>query len=462
MSAAPHGEWISTVAIGDIAIVLAAGTVLVLLARRIRQPAVVGEIAAGICLGPSLLGLLPGNLPDRLFPAEIRPFLNVVSQVGLLLFMFMIGWEFDGRSMRGRRRSTGAIWLSSVGLPLALGMVLALFIYGSHDTVAGKHIDFLDFALFLCVAMSITAFPVLARIIVDQRLHLSRVGTLALALAAADDVLAWCMLAFVVALVTASGPGAFLAVLGWSLVYVAGMLLVVRPLLAKVARRVPESAGPYVAVVVAAGVFGSAYLTSQIGIHAIFGAFLFGMIMPRDRGGVVFRAAQAPMEHAGKLLLPLFFVVTGLNVDLTTLTANGVWEMLLIIAVAVLAKLGGVALPARLTGMRWRDATTLGLLMNTRGLTELIILNVGLGLGLLSVQLFTALVMMALVTTAMAAPLLSLLLKNSHARADAAAHRVAGDATDQGDGAGLPPGPEAGVVPVPAVGGPSRRDESAA
>ncbi|GGO95520.1 cation:proton antiporter domain-containing protein [Wenjunlia tyrosinilytica] len=416
--AASHAEWISTVAIGDIALVLAVGTVFVLLARSIKQPAVIGEITAGICLGPSLLGLLPGDLPTKLFPAEVRPFLSVVSQVGLLLFMFMIGWEFDGKTVRGRRRSTGAIWLSSIGLPLALGMGLAAVIYNSHDSVGGKHVDLLDFALFLGVAMSITAFPVLARIIVDQRLQLSRVGTLALALAAADDVLAWCMLAVVVALVTAGGAASFLGVIGWSLVYLAVMFWIVKPLLAQASKRLPNGAAPYVAVVVASGVFCSAYVTSQIGIHAIFGAFLFGMVMPRDREGVLYQSAQTPMEHAGKLLLPLFFVVTGLKVDLTTLTASGVWEMLAIIAVAITAKLGGVAIPARMTGMNWRDASTLGLLMNTRGLTELIILNVGLDLGLLSVQLFTALVMMALVTTAMAAPLLSVLLRR--AKEDAA------------------------------------------
>ncbi|GAB2631145.1 hypothetical protein GCM10027168_73170 [Streptomyces capparidis] len=408
-----HAEWIVTVALGDIALVLAVGALFVWLARRVKQPAVIGEITAGICLGPSLLGLFPGDLPNRLFPAEVRPYLNVVSQVGLLLFMFIIGWEFDGGKLRGKRKATGTIWLCSIGLPLTLGMGLAALIYESHDSVNGKHVDMLDFCLYLGVAMSITAFPVLARIISDQKLQFSRAGSLALALAAADDVLAWCMLAFVVALVTAGGTSAFIGVIIWSAVYVVVMFAVIKPLLAWTARRASAALRPYLAVLTAAGVFCSSYVTSEIGIHAIFGAFLFGIIMPRDPDGSLHEAAMVPLEHVGRVLLPLFFVVTGLKVDLTSLTLSGLWEMLAIITVACLAKLGGVAIPARLTGMKWREATTLGLLMNTRGLTELIILNVGLSLGLLSTQLFTSMVMMALFTTAMAAPLLSMLLKRA-------------------------------------------------
>ncbi|KRV50637.1 sodium:proton exchanger [Wenjunlia vitaminophila] len=459
MSKSEHAEWIVTVTIGDIALVLAVATVFVMLARRIKQPAVIGEITAGICLGPSLLGLFPGDLPNRLFPAEVRPFLNVVSQVGLLLFMFIIGWEFDASTLRGRRKSVGGIWLCSIGLPLSLGMGLAALIYGAHDSVNGNSVDMLDFCLYLGVAMSITAFPVLARIISDQRLQFSRVGTLALALAAADDVLAWCMLAFVVALVTASGTGAFVGTLVWSVVYVCAMLLVVRPLLAWTLRRATTALRPYLAVLVAAGVFCSAYITSEIGIHAIFGAFLFGIIMPRDTDGTLREVAMVPLEQAGKLLLPLFFVVTGLNVDLTTMSASGLWEMLAIIAVACLAKLGGVAIPARLSGMDWREASTLGLLMNTRGLTELIILNVGLSLGVLDTQLFSAMVIMALFTTAMAAPLLSMSLAKEREEAMAAQAAAgtkpvgAGAAPVAADGDAAQPDGAAGVRQRPSSQG---------
>ncbi|MEV0175660.1 cation:proton antiporter [Streptomyces sp. NPDC050803] len=414
-SPAAHSEWLTTAVIGGVALTLLTGVAFAIGARRIRQPAVVGEITAGICLGPSLLGLLPGDLPDRFFPAEARAHLGTAAQIGLILFMFVVGWEFDSTSFSGRRRSTGLIWLSSIACPLALGMGLAALIYGTYGTVDGKETGMFEFTLYLGVAMSITAFPVLARIVADQGLQFSRPGALSLALAAADDVLAWCMLALVVALVTATGTGAFLTMLLWSLVYVAGMLWIVKPLLRKLSDRMPESGIPYVMVVAACGAFGSAWLTSEIGIHAIFGAFFFGLVMPRDRK--VMQAAFGPIEQAGRLLLPLFFVVTGLSVDLTAITANGLLVMLAVIAVACLGKLGGVAIPAKLTGMSWRDATTLGLLMNTRGLTELVILNVGLQLGLLSIELFSAMVVMALVTTAMAAPLLSALLAQSNERA---------------------------------------------
>ncbi|WP_329543396.1 cation:proton antiporter [Streptomyces sp. NBC_01356] len=408
----PHSEWITVTAIGGIALILALTAVVTALCRRIKQPAVIGEITVGICLGPSLLGLLPGGLPERFFPAEIRPHLGVVSQVGLLLFMFIIGWEFNSGALKGRFRSTGTIWISSLALPMALGIGLAWLIYGSHDVVNGHTVPFTEFALYLGVAMSITAFPVLARIIAEQGLQSTRTGTLALGLAAADDLLAWCMLAVVVALTTATGTAGFLTVMAWSAVYVAVMLWLVRPALAAVGDRLKVAHTPYVAVLVAAGAFTSAFTTSHIGIHAIFGAFMFGLVMPRRRDSLLHRVALPPLESAGKLLLPVFFVVTGLSVDLTTLTAGGVLQMVAIIAVACLGKLGGVALSARLTGMGWKDATVLGVLMNTRGLTELVLLNVGLSLGLLTVQLFSAMVLMALVTTGIAAPVLNLLLRD--------------------------------------------------
>jgi Kef-type K+ transport system membrane component KefB len=411
-----HADWIVTVAIGDVALVLAVASVFVLLARRVRQPAVIGEITAGVCLGPSVLGLFPGNIPEHLFPLDVRPFLNVVSTIALLLFMFIIGWEFDYTSMRGRRRTTGTIWLCAAGLPLALGMGLATLLYHSHDVVNGKHIRMLDFALYIGVAMSIAAFPVLARIITDHRLHLSRVGTLALTLAALDDILAWCMLAVVVALVSAGGTSGFLSVIGWGAVYVCVMLLIVRPALAYVAKHLTRSTAPYLAVFTAAGALTSAYVTSSIGLHAIFGAFVFGVMMPRGprrAQELLQSSALVPLEHVSKLIMPVFFVVTGLSVDMTQLTGKGLLEMLVIIVVAITGKLGGVVLSARMTRMGWRDSTVLGLLMNTRGLTELVILNVGLGLGLLSVELFSTMVVMALVTTGMTSPFLSMMLKRA-------------------------------------------------
>lgn len=374
----------------------------------------VGEIAAGLMLGPSVLGLLPGNLPELLFPPDVRPFLSVLAQVGLLLFMFLIGWEFDPASLRGRRRSTGAIWLSAAGLPLVLGTVLAVVLHGSHGTVGGEAVPFPGFALFLGVAVSVAGLPVLARIVTDLRLQLSRVGTLALALAALDDVFVWCMLAVIAALVAASGAAGFVGTLGWGVVYLCAMVLVVRPLVARLDRRMPVAAAPLLPIAAAAGALLSAYATAQIGLHTVFGAFVFGLVMPR--GGSrekLHRNTQASLENVSRLLLPVFFVVTGLSVDITRLTGPALAQMLLIIAVGCTAKFCGTVLPARLCGTAWRESAMLGVLMNTRGLTQLVILSVGLELGLLTTELFTALTVMALVTTAMTAPLMSLLLRRA-------------------------------------------------
>ncbi|MGV9894153.1 cation:proton antiporter domain-containing protein [Streptomyces tendae] len=426
MMSAEHTEWITLTTLGGVALVLVVGAAFAALARRLRQPTVIGEIAAGICLGPSLLGLLPGDLPERFFPLEVRPYLNVVAQVGLLLFMFTIGWHFDPAALRGRGRATGTIWLGAAALPMALGFGLAACLYGSYRTVNGEQIEFTHFALFLGTAVSIAAFPVLARIITDKQLHHTRIGNLALALSALDDILAWCLLACVVALVSASGAGAFLGVVGWGAVYVLVMLGAVRPVLARLAARAGTAVAPVLPLLAASGALASAYVTSRIGLHAIFGAFFFGLVMPRaDRQGLLRQSALIPIEHTSKLLLPVFFVVTGLAVDLTALTATGAGHMVLIIVVACAGKLGGVLLSARLTGMGWHDSYTLGLLLNTRGLTELVILNVGLGIGLLSTELFTAMVMMALVTTAMTSPLLSRSLRPPAAAASAPGSRDA-------------------------------------
>lgn len=426
MKSAEHTEWITITTLGGIALVLVVGAAFALLARRLRQPTVIGEITGGICLGPSLLGVLPGNLPEYFFPMEIRPYLNVVAQVGLLLFMFTIGWHFDHTTLRGRGRATGTIWLGAAALPMALGFGLAAVLYGSYRTVNGEETAFVHFGLFIGTAISIAAFPVLARIITDKQLHPSRIGNLALALAALDDILAWCLLAVVVALVSASGVGTFLAVIGWGVVYVIVMLGAVRPALAALAARASTAAAPVLPMLAAAGALTSAYVTSHIGLHAIFGAFFFGLVMPRSGQQELLRqSALIPIEYVSKLLLPVFFVVTGLSVDLTSLTATGAMHMVLITAVACVGKLGGVLLCSRLNGMGWHESYTLGLLLNTRGLTELVILNVGLGIGLLGTELFSAMVMMALVTTAMTSPLLSRALRRPAAANPPSEHQDA-------------------------------------
>lgn len=390
-----------------IALALIAGTLLGSLARRLRQPPVIGEIAAGILLGPSALGLLPGNPTERIFPAEARPLLAAIAEVGLLLFMFMIGWEFERSLLRDCKGLAAAVSLSSVLLAFVLGAGLAFLLYPQHSTVQGKEVPALAFALFMGAAMSVTAFPVLARILNDSGLTRTRVGALALASAAVDDVVAWCLLAFVSAIVTGGGSTDLVQILLLSILYVSAMIWLVRPLLAYLVLRLARGRGsPYLLAVLAAGVFLSSYATTWIGIHAIFGAFLFGFIMPREPTGLLRRQLGKPLDTISLLLLPVFFVVTGLGVDIGRLAAHNYLELAAIIVVACAGKLIGAAGPARAFGMPWREAGTLGLLMNTRGLTGLIVINAGVSLGVLDTPMFTMMVLMALATTALAGPLL--------------------------------------------------------
>ncbi|MFD7707400.1 cation:proton antiporter [Streptomyces sp. NPDC059786] len=408
----PHAaEALQATAIAGIAVILIAGTVLARLARRVRQPAVIGEITAGILLGPSLLGLLPGDLTQRLFPDEVRPLLSMVAQLGLLLFMFTVGWELDWASMRRRKRSVAGVTTGSMLAPMALGAGVAALIYHRHSHVDGDKVPFSSFCLYLGVSMSITAFPVLARILKDNKLSRTKIGALALTSAAFGDVLAWCLLAGVVAIVTASGPSGFLDTLWMSAGYGSAMIVVVRPLLARavgwVSRR---GTGVQLATLVTAGLLLSAYTTSKIGIHPIFGAFAFGLVMPRAPQRLLEERMLRPLQHAGELMLPVYFIVTGLSVDIASMSLAAWGELGLILAAAVLGKILGAGLPAKSFGLNWRESTGVGVLMNTRGLTELIILGVGLSLGVLDDTLFTEMVLMALITTAMTGPLLPYLL----------------------------------------------------
>lgn len=407
-SLAQHSDLVIAGVMADIAIVLLAGAVLARLVRHLRQPPVVGEIVAGIALGPSLLGLLPGDPSAHLFPAEARPYLSAIAQVGLLVFMFGIGWEFDARLLNGRRSAAGAVSVASIALAFGLGVALATVLYSHHDTVKGHHTSFTAFALFMGAAMSITAFPVLARMLAEHRMMDTRVGALALASAAIDDVLAWCLLALTAAIVTANGAGGDLAQIGvLAAIYVAVMAMAVRPLLAYLTRRwVRDRVPPLYVIVLVAGLFLSSYATTWIGVHAIFGAFAFGFVMPREPFDVLVEGVKRPFDGISMVLLPVFFIVTGLNVDISGLSGRAVFELVAILLVACAGKMIGATIPGRLTGMPWREAGTLGLLMNTRGLTELIILNVGVSLGVLDGQMFTMMVLMALGTTALAGPLL--------------------------------------------------------
>ncbi|MEU7858701.1 cation:proton antiporter [Nonomuraea sp. NPDC049141] len=400
-------EALVAVVMADIAAILLLGAVLGKVARRLGQPPVMGEIVAGVALGPSLLGLLPGNPTHILFPVEARPLLSAVSQVGLLLFMFGVGWELDARLIKGFGKVAAGVSVGSIGLAFGLGVGLATFLYDAHALVGGRQVPYAAFVLFLGAAMSVTAFPVLARILHEHRMTNTRIGVLALASAAVDDVLAWCLLALVTMVATAGGSEDLLRLLTLTLLYAAAMLLVVRPLLTRFVRFSLRPGRPSALLaVIVAGVLLSSCVTAWIGIHPIFGAFAFGVIMPREPGDELFEVVRRPLQHMSAILLPVFFIVTGLGVNVGSLGGAGLLELTAIVLVAVAGKLLGSVIPGRLFGLSWREAATLGVLVNTRGLTEIVMLTAGVSLGVLDDRLFTMMVLMALITTMMAGPLL--------------------------------------------------------
>jgi Kef-type K+ transport system membrane component KefB len=399
----------------DLAVVMIAARLVGRLAVRLGQPAVIGEIIAGLLLGPTALGALPGNPTVHLFPTDVRPFLSVLANLGLVLFMFIVGLELDLSFVKGRGRLAGAVSATSVALPFGLGALLATTLYHHHKVVGGKTVSFSSFALFLGVAMSITAFPVLARILADRGAHRTALGVISLACAAVDDVLAWTILAVVVA-VTVGGDftGVFKIILE-SVGFALGMYLIVRPLLAQLVRwrRRAGRLTPDMLAIVLAGVLLSSWVTEEIGIHFIFGAFLFGAVMPRKEAAQLTKEILESIERVSVLLLlPVFFVITGLGVDIGGIGGSGAWQLALILLVAIVGKFVGAASAARVQRVPRRQATALGILMNTRGLTELIILQVGKSLGVLDDKMFTMLVVMAVVTTMMTAPLLNVVYPN--------------------------------------------------
>src|SRR5690606_9228904 len=315
-------ETVVATVMAGIAVILLSGVVLRRLALRVGQPAVIGELCAGLVLGPSLLGLLPGNPTEVLFPAAARPYLSVLAQVGVVLFVFLIGWEFNGRLLRGKRRVVVGVSLSSMAVPFLLGLPLALLLHRGHGVVDGEPVAKVPFVLYIGVVMSITAFPVLAKFLADRRMQHSPVGVLALASAAFGDALAWCSLAVVVVVVTAGSLLGVAAMAGWLALFLAVMVLAVRPLLARLVERMSMGTGaPYLPAVVGAGVLLSACATAWIGVHAIFGAFVFGLVMPRPVHPQLQKHALEPLEHVSHFLLPLFFIVVGLSIDLRAMSA---------------------------------------------------------------------------------------------------------------------------------------------
>lgn len=387
----------------------------------IGQPPVIGEMLAGLALGPSLLGAVSPRTLEFLFPADSLGPLSALSQLGVLLFMFVVGLRLDLGLLRGKARAAVATSYASIAAPFAMGAALAPSL---HDTLAPAGVGLLPFALFLGAAMSVTAFPVLARILTDRGLLQTRIGSVAIASAAVDDVTAWCILAAVVAVARASYDATsmagreFLATILASAGYVLLVATVGRRLLSEWVRgrRAFTLTSPFVSAAVILAL-ASALVTETLGIHALFGAFLAGTIVPRTaREGTVAVAsgiADRVEDVVGAVLLPVFFAITGLRTSIGLIAEPGLWGVFaIILLIAVSGKLGGSAIAARLTGMSWREALSIGALMNTRGLMELVILNVGLDIGVISPALFTMMVLMALVTTAMTSPLLLVLLRH--------------------------------------------------
>ncbi|HEY8144165.1 MAG TPA: cation:proton antiporter [Kofleriaceae bacterium] len=390
-------------------ILIAARAVGLVFRKVLHQPQVVGEMAAGIFLGPSLLGWAAPDVSTFLFPPASLPFLSAVSQVGLLIYMFMVGLEFDTRLMRGRGHAAVVTSHVSIIAPFFLGSLVALFLY---PRLSDDSVSFTGFCLFMGAAMSVTAFPVLARILSEQNLTRTRVGAVTIACAAVDDITAWTILAVVVAIVRASSMQTplWLTLVG-SAGYLLLMVVVVRPGLRYLekfyknrGRLTQDMVGVTLLLVLA-----SAWTTEWIGIHALFGAFAMGAIMPK-RSGFVHDLIDKLEDLTVVLLLPIFFAFAGLKTSIGLVVGPEMWLYLgVVLLVAVGGKFGGSTVAARITGLSWRESGALGILMNTRGLMELVILTIGLEIGVISPALYTMMVMMALITTAMTTPMLELI-----------------------------------------------------
>ncbi|MEK6408124.1 MAG: cation:proton antiporter [Acidobacteriota bacterium] len=393
-------------------LVLQIGTILIvarlvgLLFSKLHQPRVVGEMVAGILLGPSLLGWLAPTMSSALFPPESLGHLNSLSQVGLLIFMFLVGLELDLTHLRELGRAAVMTSQVSIIAPFILGSLFAVYLY---PRLSDPSVNLTGFVLFMGAAMSVTAFPVLARILTERNMLRTRVGSVAITCAAVDDVTAWCILAVITVIVRSSSLEFPLwLTLSGLVAFVLMMVLVVRPALRKL-ERLYEKRGNLTQDLIAMillVVLAAGWITETLGVHALFGAFLAGVVMPRHPE--LSRELSEKFEAlVVVLLLPIYFALTGLRSSFFLITGASMWFYCgVIIVLAVVGKLGGSMLSARLNGMTWRESAAVGVLMNTRGLVELVILNIGLDLGILSPALFSIMVLMALVTTLMTTPLL--------------------------------------------------------
>src|SRR5215471_12098410 len=390
----------------QIAVVLAACRALGSLFLKVGQPRVVGEMFAGIMLGPSLLGAFAPQWSAFLFPPSSLGFLNALSQVGVVVFMFLVGLGINPRELKKQGHAAVLTSHVSITAPFVLASFLALYLY---PRLSDDSVSFTNFALFMGAAMSITAFPVLARILTERNMLSTRLGTVAIACAAVDDVTGWCILAYIVVLIRAeSHAGSIWFTLGGIVLFALVMIYGVRFLLGYFEKIYRDRGGltENMMAVMLLLVLASALFTEYLGIHLLFGAFLMGAIMPKDPKFVRYVLDRFEVITV-TMLLPLFFAFTGLRTNIGLVKGVEGWMYcLLIIAVATLGKLGGSAVASRLSGMPTREALGLGILMNTRGLMELVILNIGLDIRIISPELFSMMVLMALVTTFLTTPLL--------------------------------------------------------
>lgn len=392
----------------QIGVVIIATRIFGKIAVTLHQPFVVGEILAGILLGPSLFGSFFPESYQFLFPKASLSYLQLLSQIGLVFFMFVVGMELDLKILRNQADSAVLISHASILVPFLLGGVLAISLYGN---LAPAGVSFLSFSLFMGIGMSITAFPVLARIVQERGLTKTKLGGLALTCAASDDLTAWCLLAIVIALVQAGGflPGLFTILL--ALLYILIMWKLVQPAMHR-AGRIFTNREAFTKTAVAFFLLfpvASAWITESIGIHALFGAFLAGVVMP-DKPKLRTLLAEKVEDISTAIFLPLFFALTGIRTQIGLLNQGNLWlDFAYVLLVAIVGKFLGSAIAAKASGKNWKDSLSLGALMNTRGLMELIVLNIGYDIGILSSQIFSMMVLMALVTTYMTGPSLNLI-----------------------------------------------------
>ncbi len=384
-------------------IILLAVQVLGSLCKFIDQPRVVGEILVGLALGPTLLGTILPRVEALLFPTSTLPTLQTLGDIGLVLYMFSLGTHIDTHTMLKQSRKAIIVSLGGVLVPLTMGGVCAFFLFPEFG---GVKANVVSFVLLVGTAMAITAFPVLARLLEERRMLTSRIGVLALFSAAIDDIIGWCLLAVVIAIVHATGATSIALMLAFLALFIGIMLYVVRPLLFFADQHLKSKPTRLALTMVL--LLLSAYTTNAMGIHPVFGAFMMGTILPRR---TTFIEQVQSIEQVNNLLfLPLYFVYNGLRTRIELINSPTLWLLcILVLLVACLGKISGGSLSFKIFGESWKESLTLGTLMNTRGLVELIVLNIGLDLGVISPTFFAMLVIMAIVTTMMTSPLLRLL-----------------------------------------------------